>query len=835
MIRIVLAICLIFELTVTYGQIKSPQDFFNHQYGKAYTPHHQLVAYIQHLAENSNRLQIEQIGTTTEGRPMMLCFISSPENLAKKENIRLTNLYHIGLHPSLPEQADEKVIIWLSYSVHGNEAAGSESAMQVIYDLIKPGNAKSNEWLSNALIIINPCLNPDGYNRYTQWNRTATSLVPNPSKDDIEHIEPWPYGRVNHYLFDLNRDWAWQSQHESRQFIAAYNKWMPQIHTDVHEMGYNEHYYFAPAAEPYHTFITNHQRNFQIEVGKNNAKYFDEKGWLYFTREVYDLFYPSYGDTYPTYNGAIGMTYEKAGIRASRAIEIESGDTLTLARRIEEHKTTSLATIEYSSGRGAELIREFRNFFRESRKQPKGKFHTYILKNHPRLERLSENLRRNGIQYTFAAEKKKAIGFHYSSANQKEFDIQKGDMVIYADQPKSILTQILFEYNTELPDSNTYDITAWSLPFAYNLDAYGLTTKLAIASQAARKEQNQIQWPSKAYAYYFNWNQMEAPRLLSKLYQQGYVVRMALKTITFEQTKVEKGSIFITRGDNPHKNLEKDLPDLLNNFEGAGYVESGMSSSGGDIGGNSFVILNKPKVLTLTGEGTANNESGQIWHYFDEVIGFPLTRTTVDQLSRVDLTNYNTLVLPDGGYELSENLMTKIKSWVNAGGKLITMGSSLSLFTDKEGWALNTYATDEEKENAKKEKELRILNARKDLYHDHERKELSDYVSGAIIENSLDESHPLTFGLIQPYYSLKTGNQAYKLLKNTWNPIYVPSSYKNLGFVGAKMKPQLAETVSYAVESMGRGNVVYMIDNPLFRGFWEGGNLLFSNAIFLIK
>ena len=277
------------------------------------------------------------------------------------------------------------------------------------------------------------------------------------------------------------------------------------------------------------------------------------------------------------------------------------------------------------------------------------------------------------------------------------------------------------------------------------------------------------------------------------------------------------------------------MPNLLNGFDGAGFVESGLASSGGDIGGNSFVILNQPKVLTLTGEGTANNESGQIWHFFDEVIGYPITRTTVDQLSRIDLNQYNTLVLPDGGYELSENTITRIKSWINTGGKLIAMGSSLSLFTDKEGWALNSYATTEEKENAKKEKEIRILNARKDLYHEHDRNELSDYVSGAIIENRLDESHPLTFGLLQPYYSLKTGNQSYKLLKNTWNPIYVPINYKSLGFVGSKIKPTLSETVSYAIESMGRGNVVYMIDNPLFRGFWEGGNLLFSNAIFLIK
>lgn len=835
MFRIGSFLSLIFWLNLTYGQIKSPAEFLSHPYGQAYTPHYQLIDYIKYLDEKSDRLQLEQIGTTNEGRPMMLCYISTPENLRKKEEIRLTNLYHIGLHPQLPEQAEEKVIIWLSYSVHGNEAAGSESSMQVIYDLIKPENEATHSWLSNALIIINPCLNPDGYNRYTQWNRTATSKVPNPSRDDIEHIEPWPFGRVNHYLFDLNRDWAWQSQLESRQFIAAYNKWMPQVHTDVHEMGYNEHYYFAPAAEPYHKFISDHQRSFQTEIGKNNAKLFDQQGWLYFTREVYDLFYPSYGDTYPTYNGAIGMTYEKAGIRASRAIEIESGDTLTLARRIEEHRTTSMATIEFSARRGENLIKEFRQFFSENRKTPKGKFQTYVLKNHPRLERLSENLQRNGIQFSFAAEKKKTSGFHYGYGAQMEFEVQEGDMVIYADQPKSILTQVLFEYHTEIPDSNTYDITAWSLPLAYNIEAYGLTGKLAVAVKNARRQSNPVQWPEKAYAYYFNWNQIESPRLLAKLYKMGYIVRMALNPVTFDKTQVDKGTVFVTRGDNPRRDLEKDILPLLNAYEGAGYIESGMSVSGGDIGGNSFVLLNQPKILTLTGEGTSNNEVGQIWHYFDEVISYPITRTTVEQLSRVDLNKYNNLVLPDGDYYLNDDFLLKLRNWVGAGGKLIAMGSSLSLFTDKEGWALNTYATEEEKENAKKDKELKMLSARKDLYHEHDRKGLSDYVSGAIIENKLDVSHPLTFGLLQPYYSLKTGNQSYKLLKNTWNPIYIPNQFKSLGFVGSKVKAQMAETVSYAVESMGRGNVVYMVDNPLFRGFWEGGNMLFSNAIFLIK
>lgn len=835
MYRLLFSFVLAIHTITVVAQMMSPEDFFPGEYGKKFTPHHRLVDYIQHLAANSQRIKLEQFGTTNEGRPMYVCFVSDPENLSQMENIRQTHLYHIGLATSLPIQPVEKVITWLSYSVHGNEAAGSEASMQVLYDLLSKSDEATMNWLKNSLVIINPSLNPDGYNRYTQWHRSHTSVVPNALAIDVEHNEDWPSGRVNHYLFDLNRDWAWQTQKESKQFIKLYNNWMPHIHTDVHEMGYNEHYYFAPAAEPYHKFITPFQRKFQIEVGKNNARYFDKKGWLYFTREVFDLFYPSYGDTYPTYNGAIGMTYEKAGIRAGRSVKISNGDTLTLVQRIEEHRTTSLATIELAAGRSAELITEFRKFFSESRQKPKGKFQTYVMKNHERLNRLATLLDQNGIEYGYAYESKKVIGFHYNSGMQREFEIRDGDMVIQADQPRSVLTQVLFEYDAALADSNTYDITAWSLPFAYNLEAYGTVNKTPVKTRDQRLIPTDESWPDDAYALYFSWKSIEAPQLLAKLYEKGVVVRMNTKPTQIAETNFEPGTIFITRGDNPNIILGNEIKNLVRSVQGSGFVMTGMSDKGGDIGGNSFTVLRHPRILALTGEGTATNEAGQVWHFFDEVIKYSITRCEPDRLSSVDLTLFNTIIFPDGDFDPGDEFMKNLQTWVLKGGNLIVMGGSLTLFTDRDGWALNTYATDEEKENAKKDKELKILNARKDQYHDHDRRELSEYVSGAIVENKLDASHPLAFGLNSPYFSLKTGNQAYKLLKNTWNPIYIPSEYKHMGFIGANVKPILKESVSYAVENLGSGNVIYMIDNPLFRGFWEAGNLLFSNALFLIK
>ena len=241
----------------------------------------------------------------------------------------------------------------LSYNVHGNEASSSEAAMQTLYELIM--NKKS--WLENTVVIIDPCLNPDGRDRYVNWYNQVKASPYNTHQSATEHNEPWPSGRPNHYLFDLNRDWVWASQIETKQRLILYNEWMPHVHVDFHEQGINEPYYFAPAAEPFHEVISDWQRTFQLQTGKNHAKYFDREGWLFFTREQFDLLYPSYGDTYPTFMGAIGMTYEQAGHgRAGLGIDNDEGIELTLVDRINHHTTTSLSTVEISS-QNAKIIK----------------------------------------------------------------------------------------------------------------------------------------------------------------------------------------------------------------------------------------------------------------------------------------------------------------------------------------------------------------------------------------------------------------------------------------------------------------------------------------------
>jgi hypothetical protein len=316
--KIILISACLFIFSISFSQIKSPEEFLGYSIGSRFTPHYKLVSYFQYVAENSpNTVKLEKYGETNEHRPLYLAFISSAENTANLENIRMNNmrLANLAKDKMMPAE-NSPAIVWLSYNVHGNEAASSEASMLTLFSLIDPKNTSTREWLKNTVVIIDPCLNPDGRDRYVNWYQSVVGNQYNPLAMSREHSEPWPRGRSNHYNFDLNRDWAWQTQLESRQRVAQYNQWLPQVHVDFHEQSYNAPYYFAPAAQPYHEVITKWQRDFQKIIGKNNAKYFDKNGWLYFTNERFDLLYPSYGDTYPIYNGSIGMTYEQGGIGA---------------------------------------------------------------------------------------------------------------------------------------------------------------------------------------------------------------------------------------------------------------------------------------------------------------------------------------------------------------------------------------------------------------------------------------------------------------------------------------------------------------------------------------
>lgn len=829
---------LAFFFFATAQRLQSPSEFLGYKLGDQFTSHHRVVEYFKYLSSNSKQIKLEEYGKTYEGRPLMLAFIGSQKNITRLEEIRKSNLSLAGIaEQSLSalnqsKLSDQPVIVWLSYNVHGNESVSTEASLKTAYELLNSSNPEIQNWLSNTLIILDPCLNPDGRERYVNFYNPIKSIVPDALPFTREHMEPWPGGRANHYYFDLNRDWAWQSQVESQQRLAVYNKWLPQVHVDFHEQGVDEPYYFAPAAEPYHENITQWQRDFQTIIGKNNAKYFDAKAWMYFTKERFDLLYPSYGDTYPIYNGSIGMTYEQGGSgRAGLAIITSEGDTLTLKDRIDHHFTSGLSTVEASSKYAERALTEFSNYFKKSRTNPPGDYKSYILRgdNFEKLKSLAILLKRNGIEFGYGAAAKPVQAFNYFTGKNESIKVNKNDMLISAFQPKSVLLKVLFEPNTFVSDSATYDITAWALPYAFGIQAYATKEALSPLSSSSEKMSRTFIKVENPVAYISSWNALTDVKFLGDLLQKNIKVRFS--EIPFESggNRFEAGSLIITRNGNLAlgNNFEKTISEIAKKHA----VEllplaSGFVDKGADLGSSRVRLIKKPKIVMVGGESTSSLAFGEIWHLFEQQINYPLSIVRVQDLNRMNWSEINTLILPSGNYSDLSN--DKLIQWIRDGGKLIAMGNAVSQLSKVKGFEIK--ATDESKKTDKDTDPYKAIKS----YDNRERENVLNNTPGAIYRIELDNTHPLAFGFPNYYYSLKLDDQVYKFLDQGWNVGVIKKDNYVSGFVGAEAKKKIVDGLIFGVQEEGKGSIVYLIDDPLFRSFWENGKLLFSNAVFMV-
>ena len=832
-----LTIVLLAGSLFSQNRLLSPSDFLSSSYGEHFTPHHLLVDYFEHVAANSDLVRLQTYGMTNQKRPLIYNIISSKENLARLEEIRLNNLRRTGLEKGEVTE-DDLAIVWLSFGVHGNEAGASESSMATIYDLVRPDNPQAKEWLKNTVVILDPAINPDGFSRYTHWNWNIGNQLPNALTEAAEHHEPWPGGRVNHYLFDLNRDWAWLTQVESKQRIKVYHEWMPHIHVDFHEQYHNDPYYFAPAAQPYHAYITQWQGDFQTTIGKNNAKYFDEKGWLYYTREIFDLFYPSYGDTYPTFNGAIGMTYEQGGhSMAGRAILLENGDTLQLIDRITHHKTSALSTVEVASQNARQLTDQFAEYFKSTQSQPRGEYKSFVIKaSNPdsKIKFLRDFLDAHQIRYGRAGTDKGGLSaFNYRTGKTENVSVAADDLIISSDQPLSTLTQVLFEPEPFLVDSLTYDITAWALPYAYGLDAYALKTNLKSGANYKQDDFEKYNLSNKkAYAYLSDWNNLEDARFVKALQDQKVQVRVASLPFSLEGKDFSAGTLIINRGDNRKlsANFDRVILATANEMEHQlTPVMTGFATKGRDLGSDKMKLLKNPMVMILGGKGTDPNAFGHLWHFFDQEMAFPVTTVYADHFGRTSLADYNVLVMTDGRYpQIDSTGLAKIKNWVKGGGKLILLGSAINKVSGKSGFKIKRKKLD----NSGSDKNQNT--PKMSHYAGQERRSITNAMPGAIYKIKLDNTHPLAYGMPDYYHTLKTSSTAWEHLDGAWNVGYIDENPEITGFAGFEVKKKLKQTSVFAVQSMGRGKVVYMVDNPLFRGFWRQGKFLFTNAVFML-
>ena len=837
--KIYLLSALLISLFNAHAQdIKSPEEFLGFELGTQFTLHHQALDYFKYVAENSDYVRYHSYGKTYEGRELAVVFISTPENLSDLEQLRKNNLINTGFMEG--EKGEKQIpFVWLSYNVHGNESVGMEAAMKTLNALVTRSYEGAAKWLEDCIIIIDPCQNPDGRDLYANRFKRTQSTKPNPNSDDWQHHQGWPSARLNHYLFDLNRDWVWQTQAETEQRLKLYNQYMPHVHADFHEMGSGSTFFFAPGADPWHEVITPWQREFHKLTGIANAELFDKTYKLYFTKESFDLFCPSFGDTWPLFNGAMGFTYEQGGGgNAGLAIDNEAGDTLTLTDRIEGHFLASMATIKVSYENRERLIDEFNRFFRTGLDKPIFEYESVIIKGDNEKSALTNILKlldKNQIRYCRAGNNGKTYkAFDYLANKEGEVKIAEDDILVSARQPQSHLVNVMFEPDSKYTDSLSYDLTAWALPYVYNIKAYAVKERIQKSEiELDILTENNTVPEEKPYAYIADYQGFNEIKFMAALLKDKIRLRNMLKTFSINDKDFKRGSLIIARGDN--LNLKADFDKkVVEEATAAGIklypVSTGMVQKGKDLGSNYSNLKYRPDIALVGGEGVSTGGFGELWYFLERELEYPFTIIGLDYLSTVNLTEYDVILLPSGSYSKQKEELTE---YVKDGGRLVVFEDAIKLFAAEESTNLYKAVEARKKEKEKDEDKLTSSDtAHLKKFENQRRERLKERSAGSIYRVGLDDTHPYAFGLGKEWFMMKTASDHYPFLAKGNNIAYILNNEPVAGFAGNEFQDEVKNTITVASENIGRGEVIYITDSPYYRAYWKSGRILLGNILF---
>jgi len=697
------------------ARIETPSEFLGFPLGSRFTPHRDVARYLRHVASNSPRAHLQVQGDSGEGRELLLLAVSSEENIARLDDIqRLQSLLADPrrLGSDVDRILDDlPAVVWLSYNVHGNEASGTEAALRTIYHLVDGSDDGIATIRANAVVLIDPLLNPDGRERYLNWYQQVRTRDGNSDPASREHDEPWPGGRGNHYYFDLNRDWAWASQPETKARLPHYLKWQPLVHVDFHEMSAESTYFFFPPADPIHPVVPESSIRWSETIGKANASAFDRFGWLYYTAEGFDLFYPSYGDSWPMLHGSIGMTYEQAGGGGGGIVYDRSdGRQLTLVDRLHHHTVSGLATVECAVENKEEIQRAFHHFRRGAMVEGESLHYFFPPGQGELLDRLAQMLLDQGIEIGRTVDELTVAGLRdYSGEEREEEPLPSGTLVVSVGQPAGHLVRALLEPGEEATEANFYDVSAWSLPLAMGVE--GFTTVAPIEAEVIPftevvKAQGVVEGVGE-YGYLLPWAGSAAVRALDALGRREMEVRLVPEEIVIEGHQFPTGTLFIpTESDEVHQAVAAIASEFGVHFTG---VSSGWTDEGIDLGSEKVSLLNRPRIAVATGEGVSSLSFGAIWSLFENDLGIEFSAVDLSRILR-DLSTFDVLVLPSGrGYRRSigEEGVESLKEWVSDGGVVVAIGSA-AFSLAKEGLALVSISSaveeDEEDEEEKEEK-----------------------------------------------------------------------------------------------------------------------------------
>lgn len=810
-----LLICLFYITTFcAVGQLKSPDEFLGYPLGSRFTYHYQLVNYCKYVAAQKPAIaEWVSYGQTNEHRELGVLIITKPDLKGKLAAIKEQ---HQQVIQGLKSPSSElPVIINLSFNVHGNEAAGSEAALGAIYDLVKDGGLLTNA-SKDFVVLMDPCINPDGRDAYvTQYNRRNFTLGGNADPNDQEHFEGSVSGRHNHFSFDLNRDWVWQTQIETQQRMSIFQSWLPMVHADFHEQSYQHSYYFPPAAKPYLNFISSTTKELQLSVGKSFAQLFDQQKWPYFTSEVYDLFYPGYGDTYPVLNGALGMTLEQGGIRGGLQAQKSNADTIRFIDRVNHHRQLAVNLVGWSLTNSESVKNSFYQNHANARTNPSNVYKSYLI---PKSEivKSSELLRllnRNRIRVGQVDKDFQANAFSYQEQKNVLIKASAGDLLISSYQSAAPMIQALLDPTPVLEDSLTYDITAWNLFQIHGIRAYGLKEKVSsVAYNESRFVENQFQENHVAYVFKPT---SQSSVFVNSLLKAGYLVVFNDIKVGFESQTFEPGHLWILK--------KRGTWERLNQLAASAHVSllginSYRSQAGADLGSEHFIHV-KPSHVAVVVDGAFDvNQQGELAYYLTKQMQLNPSFIPMAHVFKANLLAYSHLIFPNSkSIDLSKSQQTLLDDYVRKGGQVILFENSGSLVG---------------KDLVLKEKELTDSTEVQVAYEDAERHEISKTLTGNLLEVQVEKSHPLGFRVNQS--TLLLINQAERLINPTvtWKTILQTNDKPNYyGFMGNKVKPKVSNSLLMASYSMGSGRYVWFGFNPLFRAIPNQSMVLFENSI----
>lgn len=807
------------------GDIPAPDKFAGHYIGEWHLTHDRLYYYMLELARSSDRAIWEEYGRSHEGRPLGHLIISSPENIKNLEQIRKQ---HVMLcDPQVSNSADitkMPLIVKLGYGIHGNESSAQNASSLVAWHLTSGEGPYIDELLKNTIILIDPALNPDGMQRHSAWVNFTKSMNNNPDANSWEFSEPWPGGRTNHYWFDLNRDYIMLQQPESTGRVAAFHKWKPNINTDHHEMESSRTFFFQPGIQSRNNPLTPlENQDLTAEIGKFHEKFLNDIGSLYYTEESFDDFYVGKGSSYPDIHGSVGILFEQAGVRGH--LRETPGGTISFPFSIRNQVTVSLSTLEAGLKMKDKLLESQRKFYKEallladkhpvkayifSEPADNGRVSEFIdilLQHQIRVYRTSKDLSRNGMQ--FRAEESYIVPL-----KQNEYRFIRS----------------LFDPVKEFTDSLFYDVSTWVLPMSFNIPYTGITNLKEMESVRGEEiltppvKAGRISGSTDPYAYLFEWDEYFAPAALLAVQNAGLKARVASGKFSLSDVEGVRdfsyGTIMIPVSG---QSISPDeIQSLMRKVSEEWKIDiytaaTGLTTSGIDLGSNEFVVLQKPSVLMVTGDGASSADAGEIWHLFDTRFSIPVTMVTASRLSTINIDRYNVLIIT-GSPAIASTGIENIRTWNRNGGTIIGYKGGNNWLTR------NKFAEIEFKPAASS-------GLKEGTYKNRSSDNQAYQIPGSIFEVKMDLTHPLCYGYDREFLPVfKSGTMAAVKSSNIYNnPLVYTEAPLLSGYCNQK---NIERIKGSAFASIHGRRVISIYDNTNFRAIWYGTNKIFLNAVF---